>query len=72
MKVKVSAPGKVFISGEYLALDGSLATILSTKQRATITIKDSNNTFNVLYSLPSNKSFAFDVNNDFKIDLKLL
>ena len=68
MKVKVSAPGKVFISGEYLALDGSLATILSTKQRATITIKDSNNTFNVLYSLPSNKSFAFDVNNDFKID----
>ena len=68
MKVEVSAPGKVFISGEYLALNGSLATILSTKQRAKITIEDSNNTFNVLYSLPLNKSFAFNVNNDFKID----
>jgi len=68
MRVEVSAPGKVFISGEYLALDGSLATILSTKQRAKITIEDSKNTFNVLYSLPSNKSFAFNVNNDFKID----
>ena len=68
MKVEVSAPGKVFISGEYLALNGSLATILSTKQRAKITIEDSNNTFNILYSLPSNKSFAFNVNNDFKID----
>ena len=68
MKVKVSAPGKVFISGEYLALDGSLATILSTKQRAKITIENSNNNFNILYSLPSNKSFAFNVNNDFKID----
>jgi len=68
MKVEVSAPGKVFISGEYLVLDGSPATILSTKQRAKITIEDSNNTFNVLYSLPLNKSFAFNVNNDFKID----
>ncbi len=68
MKVEVSAPGKVFISGEYLVLDGSPATILSTRQRAKITIEDSNNTFNVLYSLPLNKSFAFNVNNDFKID----
>jgi len=68
MKVKVSAPGKVFISGEYLALDGSLATILSTKQRAKIIIEDSNNVFNVLYSLPLGKSFAFNVNNDFTVD----
>ena len=68
MKVEVSSPGKVFISGEYLALNGSLATILSTKQRAKITIEDSNNTFNVLYSLPLDKSFPFKINNDFKID----
>jgi len=68
MKIEVSAPGKVFISGEYLALDGSLATILSTKQRAKITIEDSNNTFNTLYSLPLGKSFDFNINNDFKID----
>ena len=68
MKVEVSAPGKVFISGEYLALNGSLATILSTKQRAKITIEDNNNNFNTLYSLPLGKSFDFNVNNDFKIN----
>ena len=40
MKTEVSAPGKVFLSGEYFVLDGSLATILSTKQRAKITIEE--------------------------------
>ena len=51
MKTEVSAPGKVFLSGEYFVLDGSLATILSTKQRAKITIEENSGHKNILYSL---------------------
>ena len=68
MKVKYSAPGKVFLSGEYLALDGSLATILSTKQRALICIEEIDEPHNILYCLPSNQTFAFKVNNNYKIE----
>ena len=67
MKTEVSAPGKVFLSGEYLVLDGSLATILSTKQRAKITIEENSGPKNILYSLPLNESFAFDVTDNFEI-----
>ena len=68
MKVKYSAPGKVFLSGEYLALDGSLATILSTKQRALICIEEIDEPHNILYCLPSSQTFAFKVNNNYKIE----
>tara|TARA_Y100000590_G_scaffold80095_1_gene88927 strand:+ start:964 stop:1953 length:990 start_codon:yes stop_codon:yes gene_type:complete len=68
MKVEVSAPGKIFLSGEYLALQGSLSTLLSTKQRAKIIIQDSKCTTNILYSLPLDKSFTFNVNDSFDIE----
>jgi len=68
MKVKFSAPGKVFLSGEYLALNGSLATILSTKQRALIGIEETDDPNNTLYCLPSHQTFAFRVNNKYKIE----
>ena len=67
MKVEVSAPGKVFISGEYLALDGSIATLLTSKQRVKIKIEESELSCNVFYSLPTNKSFPFHVNDSFQI-----
>ena len=67
MKTEVSSPGKIFLSGEYLAMDGSIATLLSSKQRAKIAIEESDLSFNVLYSLPANKSFPFHVNDSFQI-----
>jgi len=68
VKVKSSAPGKVFLSGEYLALNGSLATILSTKQRALIHIEETDDFNNTLYCLPSHQTFTFKVNNKYKIE----
>ena len=67
MKVEVSSPGKIFLSGEYLALDGSKATILSSKQRVKIKIEESDLSSNLLYSLPTNKSFPFHVDDSFQI-----
>ena len=40
MKAESTAPGKIFISGADLVLDGALATIMSTKQRVKATIED--------------------------------
>jgi len=68
MRVEESAPGKIFLSGEYLALEGSLSTLLPTKQRAKIIIEDSKCSTNVLYSLPLGKSYAFEVNDSFDIE----
>ena len=68
MKVEASAPGKIFLSGEYLAIEGSLATVLPTIQRAKIIIEESKSSTNILYSLPLDKSFAFDVNDSFDIE----
>ena len=68
MKVEISAPGKIFLSGEYLALEGSLSTVLPTKQRAKIIIEESKSSRNILYSLPLDRSFAFDVNDSFDIE----
>ena len=68
MKVEASAPGKIFLSGEYLAIEGSLATVLPTKQRAKIIIEESKSSSNILYCLPLDKSFAFDVNDSFDIE----
>ncbi len=67
MKTEISTPGKVFLSGEYLVLDGSLATILATKQKANITIEGNSGPNNILHSLPLNKSFTFAVNDNFQI-----
>ena len=68
MKVEETAPGKVFLSGEYLALEGSLATLLPTIQRAKIIIEENKCSANTLYSLPLDKSFTFDVNDSFHIE----
>jgi len=68
MKFEASAPGKIFLSGEYLVLQGSLSTLLTTKQRAKIIIEESKRSTNILYSLPLDKSFAFNVNDSFDIE----
>ena len=67
MKVEISAPGKIFLSGEYFALDGGLATILSTKQRVNVVIDENSGPNNIFYTSAKCKSFPFTVDDEFRI-----
>ena len=44
MKIETTASGKAFLSGEYMALDGGRAIILSTPQSAKVLISETNET----------------------------
>ena len=68
MRVKRTAPGKVFLSGEYLALEGGSAIILSTKQRSRVSIEDHEKPYNLFYSSALDQSFQFSVNDNFEVD----
>ena len=68
MRVKRTAPGKVFLSGEYLALEGGSAIILSTKQRSRVSIEDHKKPYNLFYSSVLDQYFEFSVNENYKVD----
>ena len=68
MRVKRTAPGKVFLSGEYLALEGGSAIILSTKQRSRVSIEDHEKPYNLFYSSALDQSFQFSVNDNFEVN----
>ena len=68
MRVKRTAPGKVFLSGEYLALEGGSAIILSTKQRSSVSIENHHKPYNLFYSSVLDQYFEFSVNDNFKVD----
>ena len=68
MRVKRTAPGKVFLSGEYLALEGGSAIILSTKQRSRVSIEDHKKPYNLFYSSALDQYFEFSVNENYKVD----
>ena len=68
MRVKRTAPGKVFLSGEYLALEGGSAIILSTKQRSSVSIEDHEKPYNLFYSSVIDQYFEFSVNDNFEVD----
>ncbi|MDC0186070.1 hypothetical protein OAK03_04475 [Gammaproteobacteria bacterium] len=68
MKVESTAPGKIFLSGEYFVLDGSLATIMSTKQRVKVTIADQIDVDNIFYCSVIDQCFQFNVNNSYQVN----
>ena len=68
MRVKRTAPGKVFLSGEYLALEGGSAIILSTKQRSRVSIEDHKKPYNLFYSSVLDQYFEFSVNENYEVD----
>ena len=68
MRVKRTAPGKVFLSGEYLALEGGSAIILSTKQRSRVSIEDHKKPYNLFYSSALDQYFEFSVNENYEVD----
>ena len=68
MKVESTAPGKIFLSGEYFVLDGALATIMSTKQRVKVTIEDQIDVDNIFYCSVIDQCFPFNVNNSYQVN----
>ena len=68
MKVESTAPGKIFLSGEYLVLDGAVATVMSTKQRVKVTIEDQTDVDNIFYCSVIDEYFPFNVNNNYQIN----
>ena len=68
MRIKRTAPGKVFLSGEYLALEGGSAIILSTKQRSRVSIEDHKKPYNLFYSSALDQYFEFSVNENYEVD----
>ena len=67
MKIETTASGKVFFSGEYMALEGGRAIILSTPQSAKVSISENNETNNVLFSSMSDHSYPFLIDEEMKI-----
>ena len=68
MKIKATASGKVFLTGEYMALEGGKAIILSTPQKARINLIENDFRQNIFTSSMDRKSYNFIVNNPSKIN----
>ena len=67
MKIETTASGKAFLSGEYMALEGGRAIILSTPQSAKVSISETNETNNTLFSSMSDHAYPFLIDEKLKI-----
>jgi len=67
MKIETTASGKVFLSGEYMALEGGRAITLSTPQSAKVSISEINEPNNLFLSSMSDQAYPFRI--DEKMDL---
>ena len=68
MKVKSSAPGKIFLCGEYMATEGGKATLLSVNRSVEVSIERNHTHDNRLYTSALKKDFIFRVNNKFEVE----
>ncbi len=68
MKIDTKASGKVFFTGEYMALEGGKSIVLSTPQEARISLIENNKKHNIFSSSISNNSYPFMINDDFNIN----
>ena len=67
MKIETTASGKAFLSGEYMALEGGRAIILSTPQSAKVSIFENNEANNTLFSSMSDHGYPFLIDEKLKI-----
>ncbi len=67
MKIETTASGKVFFSGEYMALEGGRAITLSTSQNAKVSIFETNDSNNTLYSSMSDQLYPFKIDQNMKL-----
>ncbi len=67
MKIETTASGKVFFSGEYMALEGGRAITLSTSQNAKVLISETNDSNNILFSSMSDQAYPFKIDKNIKL-----
>ena len=67
LKIETTASGKAFLSGEYMALEGGRAIILSTPQSAKVSIFENNEANNTLFSSMSDHGYPFLIDEKLKI-----
>ena len=67
MNIKTTASGKVFFSGEYMALEGGRAITLPTSQNAKVTISETNEPNNILFSSMSDQAYPFKIDEKMEV-----
>ena len=67
MKIEASASGKVFFSGEYMALEGGRAITLSTPQSAKVSISEINESNNLFFSSMSDQVYPFRIDENMRL-----
>ena len=67
MKIESTASGKVFFSGEYMALEGGRALMLSTQQSAKVSISGSNEPNNLFLSSMSDQVYPFRIDENMRL-----
>ena len=67
MNIEITASGKVFFSGEYMALEGGRAITLSTSQNAKVTISETNESNNILFSSMSDQAYPFKIDEKMEV-----
>ncbi len=67
MKIETTASGKVFLSGEYMALEGGRAITLSTPQNAKVSISEINESNNLFLSSMSDQAYPFRIDENMSL-----
>ena len=67
MKIETTASGKVFLSGEYMALEGGRAITLSTPQNAKVSISETNESNNLFLSSMSDQAYPFRIDENMNL-----
>ena len=67
MKIESTASGKVFFSGEYMAMEGGRAITLSTPQRAKVSISETNESNNLFFSSISDRVYPFRIDENMRL-----
>ena len=67
MNIEITVSGKVFFSGEYMALEGGRAITLSTSQNAKVTISETNELNNILFSSMSDQAYPFKIDEKMEV-----
>ncbi len=67
MKIETRASGKIFFSGEYMALEGGRAITLSTPQSAKVSISESKEPDNLFFSSMSDQVYPFRIDENMRL-----
>ena len=67
MKIETTASGKVFFSGEYMALEGGKAITISTPQHAKVSISEIDESNNTLLTSMSDQTYPFRLDENMKL-----